>query len=210
MPVRKPKKNYRSLTGMFYSLKNNKGIFFESKLERDLFLTLEFDKNVTAYEEQPLALQYTKGNHTYPYTPDCLIHFYKKDSCIVEVKYSDEIEANEEAFKDKFGQVANTLKQKGYNFKMFTEKDLDTIALKNMNFIYNYVAIKDQSMIDETYHKLKVIGSTTYQTILSELSLNKEKQALYAPYVWYLVLVGKLDINIYKEISPQTYIEVLP
>lgn len=210
MPVRKPKKNYRSLTGMFYSLKNNKGIFFESKLERDLFLTLEFNKDVTAYEEQPLALEYTKGNRTYPYTPDCLIHSLENNPCIVEVKYSDEIEANKEDFKHKFDQITNTLKKRGYTFKIFTEKDINKTALRNMNFIYNYVTIKDQSMISETYQKLQVIGSTTYQEILSKFSPDKHKQALYAPYIWYLVLTRKLDINIYEEISPLTYIKVLP
>lgn len=209
MPVRKPKKNYRSLTGMFYSLKNNKGVFFESKLERDLFLTLEFDKSVTEYEEQPLALNYTKGNRTYPYTPDCLIHYLKDRPSVIEVKYSDEIEANEEAFKYKFDQITNTLKGKGYTFKIFTEKDLDDTALENMNFIYNYVTIKDQSMTNETYQKLQHIGSAPYREILSQLSLDRYKQALYAPYIWYLVLIGKLDIDMYEKISPQTQIKVL-
>jgi len=210
MPVRKPKKNYRSLTGMFYSLKNNKGVFFESKLERDLFLTLEFNKDVTAYEEQPIALEYTKGNRTYPYTPDCLIHYLKDSPSVIEVKYSDEIETNKEAFKYKFDQITNTLKGKGYTFKIFTEKDLDDTALENMNFIYNYVTITDQSMTNETYQKLQRIGSAPYREILSKLSLDRYKQALYVPYIWYLVLIGKLDIDIYEKISPQTQIKVLP
>ena len=209
MPVRKPKKNYRSLTGMFYSLKNNKGIFFESKLERDLFLTLEFNKNVIKYEEQPLALNYKKENRTYPYTPDCLVHYVKDRPTVLEVKYSEEIEADKEVFKYKFDQITNTLKEKGYAFKMFTEKDLDEIALENMNFIYNYVTIKDQSMINETYQKLQLIGSAPYTEILSKLSLDRHKQAIYIPYIWYLVLTGKLDINMYEKISPQTYIKVL-
>ena len=34
MPVRKPPKNFRSLTGAFYSHKNKKTIYFESKLEK--------------------------------------------------------------------------------------------------------------------------------------------------------------------------------
>jgi len=210
MPVRKPKKNYRSLTGMFYSLKNKKGIFFESKLERDLFLTLEFNKNVTEYEEQPLSLKYTKGNRTYPYTPDCLVHYIKDAPCVLEVKYSEEIEANKEVFKYKFDQIAYELKKKKYLFKMFTEKDIDDTALGNMNFIYNYVTIKDQSMINETYQKLQLIGSSSYTEILSKLSLDRYKQAVYIPYIWYLVLIGKLTINMHKPITLQTYIKVLP
>ena len=43
---RKLQKNYRSITGHFPSVKNNKSIAFESKLESELFLSLEFDDDV--------------------------------------------------------------------------------------------------------------------------------------------------------------------
>ncbi len=50
---RKIKKNYRSVTGHFPSIKNNKSIAFNSILEKELFLTLEFDDEVILYQEQP-------------------------------------------------------------------------------------------------------------------------------------------------------------
>lgn len=75
MPVRKIKKNYRSVTGYFASVKNGRNIAYESLLERDFFLLLEFDRLVSSYEEQPLRLSYRYGNKDLPYTPDALVQY---------------------------------------------------------------------------------------------------------------------------------------
>jgi len=81
--------------------------------------------------------------------------------------------------------------------------------LKNMSFIYNYVTIRDETMIKDIYSKILNIGSLPYMDLLHQLSPDKHKQALYTPYIWHLVLTGKLTIDFSKKITPQTYIEVL-
>ena len=48
-PQRQIKKNYRSITGHFPSIKNNRSVAYESKLEKAFFLTLEFDDTVESY-----------------------------------------------------------------------------------------------------------------------------------------------------------------
>jgi hypothetical protein len=48
-PQRKILKNYRSVTGHFPSIKNNRSVAFESLLEKTYFLTLEFDNSVKSY-----------------------------------------------------------------------------------------------------------------------------------------------------------------
>ena len=48
-PQRKIKKNYRSVTGHFPSLKNGKSIGFESLLEKSYFLSLEFNDDIIFY-----------------------------------------------------------------------------------------------------------------------------------------------------------------
>lgn len=76
MPVRKIKKNYRSVTGLIASQKNARMIASESTLERDLFTCLEFDPVVESYEEQPVLIEYKNENgKKTTYTPDVLIYF---------------------------------------------------------------------------------------------------------------------------------------
>ena len=91
---RKIKKNYRSITGHFPSIKNNTSLSFESKLEKAHFLVLEFDNEVVSYQEQPQIEIFFNGKNQI-YSADCYIkrvkNASKKDS-IVEVKYINEIE----------------------------------------------------------------------------------------------------------------------
>ncbi len=209
MPVRKIPKNYRSLTGSFYSFKNKKSLLFESKLERDFYLTLEFDHEVAGYEEQPVRLSYQRNGRTYPYTPDCIVHYKNKNSCIVEVKYSDEIKEKKVFLKEKFDQIEAYLEENDFTFKLFSELDIDLVALENMHFIYNYVTIRNQYKVDELIKVLESIESITYGNLLMMLSPDRYKRAEYIPYIWYLVLIGKLKINLSKSISHETVLEVL-
>jgi hypothetical protein len=64
MPTRKIPNNYRSVTGMFASYKNNRAIGYESLLERDFFLFLEFDSEESTYEEQPFTTKYTRNGRS--------------------------------------------------------------------------------------------------------------------------------------------------
>jgi len=58
MSTRSIKKSYISVTGYFSSYKNKRQINFESKLEHDFYLLLEFDRTVTSYQEQPFKIYY--------------------------------------------------------------------------------------------------------------------------------------------------------
>lgn len=98
---RKIKKNYRSITGHFPSIKNNTSIGFESKLEKAHFLSLEFDNEVISYQEQPQIEICINGKNKI-YSADCYIkrakNSNKKDS-IVEIKYTNEIEKRKDYFE---------------------------------------------------------------------------------------------------------------
>ena len=91
---RQIKKNYRSITGHFPSVKNNRSIGFESSLEKILFLYLEFDNTVETYREQP-RIMIIKNGKPQKYDVDCFIKRYKKSNlkdALIEVKYLNEFE----------------------------------------------------------------------------------------------------------------------
>lgn len=51
MLIRNIKKSHISVNGYFSSYKNNRQINFESKLEHDFCLSLEFDSTIVSYQE---------------------------------------------------------------------------------------------------------------------------------------------------------------
>ena len=71
--VREINLKHFSLSGQITSLKNNSIVKFESSLERDYSILLEFDSNVKNYLEQPLVIEYSINNRKRRYTPDFFI-----------------------------------------------------------------------------------------------------------------------------------------
>lgn len=137
---RKIKKNYRSITGHFPSIKNNTSIGFESKLEKAHFLVLEFDNEVISYQEQPQIEIFFNGKNQI-YSADCYIkrgkNSLKKDS-IVEVKYTNEIEKKKEYFEKRFESAKVSSNKLNLDFEVYTEQNYSEIYLDNLDFLYRY------------------------------------------------------------------------
>ncbi|HEY8965173.1 MAG TPA: hypothetical protein VIM58_01945, partial [Candidatus Methylacidiphilales bacterium] len=68
MPIRRIRKNHRNVTGVAAHRKATGVAEFESTLERDFLLLLEFSPEVQNFEVQPVSLEWDDeegGNHIY-------------------------------------------------------------------------------------------------------------------------------------------------
>ncbi|MCG3706942.1 TnsA endonuclease N-terminal domain-containing protein [Aliarcobacter butzleri] len=196
IPKRKANKTFMSVTGYFPSKKNSRSIFFESMLEKKLFLSLEFDENVLNYLEQPVIIEYTNKNRKTTYCPDCLINYKNSKSKLIEVKYSSELIDREDELKIKFEQAKLYANENNLIFDIFTEKSIEPMKLKNMEFLYSFAFnIKDDEKEKYIIKILKTIEDTTITELLSLLSNNRFEQAKYLPSIWKLVFDNIIDIN---------------
>src|SRR5215472_18807621 len=101
MPARKILRNYLSVTGLIPSRKKTEPEHkhYESPLERDYFLLLEFDTRVVDYEPQPVRIDYKKADgRSEEYYPDAFVRFRPVSAgsppprnLLVEVKPRDEL-----------------------------------------------------------------------------------------------------------------------
>jgi hypothetical protein len=137
------------------------------------------------------------------------VHYNNKPSCIIEVKYSDEIKEKKVFLKAKFDQIEDYLQNNDFDFKLFSELDIDSITLENMQFIYNYVTINNNKKVEEVHKLIMGFEHITYKELLCKLSNNNYKQAELAPYIWHLVLIGKIEIDITRPIANDTIMKVL-
>jgi TnsA endonuclease-like protein len=95
MPVKKIPKNYRNVTDLVTSELNAKQTAFESALERDFMLLVEFDPDVLTYEEQPVRIDYLSADaQARHYTLDILVTYRQipnsttlKPPLLAEIKY---------------------------------------------------------------------------------------------------------------------------
>ena len=193
------KKNYRSITGHFPSIKNNTSIGFESKLEKAHFLSLEFDNEVISYQEQPQIEICINGNDKI-YSADCYIKraktSLKKDS-IVEVKYTSEIEKRKDYFEKKFEAAKISANKLNLDFEIYTENIHSEIYLDNLDFLYRYklqpIENKYEDQILKMVNKNHKISAFDLANLISE---NPIEYGLISNCIWDLVCKEKLKTNL--------------
>src|SRR5438093_11976708 len=116
MPTRIVPKNYRNLTGLVHNSRTSTMTAFESSLERDLLLLLDFDPDVESFEEQPVKITYYDDHgRRHTYTPDVLVR-YRGDITsasvlplvLFEVNYRYDLRTHRMEYHQKYKQTQLT------------------------------------------------------------------------------------------------------
>lgn len=202
-PQRKIKKSYRSVTGHFPSIKNDKSIGFESLLEKSLFLSLEFDNSVAGYYEQP-QIKISLNDKYVTYSVDCYVMRTKssklKDT-LIEVKYTSELEKKKEQLEKKFDATKLFVHEHDLSFDIFTEKTYSEIYLDNLDFLYRYKVNPIEHQYEkEIFEILNETETLSAYDVTQKISTNPKEYAIIANTIWSLVSSEKLktDLNISK------------
>lgn len=209
---RKIKKNYRSITGHFPSIKNNTSIGFESKLEKAHFLALEFDNEVIFYQEQPQIEIFFNGKNQI-YSADCYIkrvkNSSKKDS-IVEVKYTNEIEKKKEYFEKRFESAKISANKLNLDFEVYTEENHSEIYLDNLDFLYRYklypIENKYENQIVDLLKEKKIISAFELANLISQ---NLIDYPTISNCIWDLVCKEKLKSDLESvKVTMNSFVEL--
>ncbi len=210
MPVRKIEKSYTSLTGVVVSRKNGGSIRFESSLERDLAYLLEFDYTVMSYELQPITIEYLNDNgEKRKYTPDFLV-YYNNDLKIskslkprlCEVKYRDDLKAKWPLLKPKFKAAIDFAKRKGWDFKIYTEKEIRNDFMLNARFLQSYIrASYDLNHSILLRKTLETLECSTPEELIGACSNDKYVRAQLLHTLWSLVSNGIIGIDLHERIG---------
>lgn len=215
MPVRKIPKSYQNVTGALASEKNNLLIHFESQLERDLFLILDFDLNVLRYDEQPVCIEYKDSNDKKrTYTPDVLV-FYRKDiipakdmpPMLCEVKPASKLQTNMAEFEPKFKAAREYSEKRGWVFKILTEQEIRTAHLDNVKFLKRYrgmeVSDRDKETLINAIYEMR---ETNPESLLLAISYDKWRRAELLPCLWHLVSMRLIGVDLNMPLNMQSRI----
>lgn len=210
MPVRKILKNYRNVTGLV-SRTNGSMVAFESTLERDYYSLLDWNPHVSAYEEQPVTLEYTDSvGKDRRYTPDVLVHYLdpQRKPLLVEIKYHSDLRENWDELSEKLSAAHHFAKEKGWRFRIVTERSIRTPFLKNIKYLKRY---RRSSGIDLEVKEilLKHLGDSLSMTPAGLLSfirggLIRRESALYT--LWQLIASGEVQTDLSTPISQSSRI----
>ena len=206
MSARNIKKSYLSSTGYFKSFKNDRQIAFESILERNFFLVLEFNNQVIQYEEQPITIYHQNNcGEKRKYTPDALVTYFDNTQKLIEVKYDDELQ-NKEEVREKLSLAKVHINENlNLDLEIFTDKNLDSIYLDNLKFLYKFVFIPVDSQKSLTISDtIQTYKPASIKQLLSHIDSNQLMQLQYIPYLWNYIFHNMYLIDPYKKLTMST------
>lgn len=213
MAVRRIGINSRSMTGRHgYS-----GQQFESALERDLLDLLAFDMNVERYETQPVNIYYRGSDGQMRlYRPDVLVLFRRDvppakemSHLLVEVKFRDEYRAQFHELKQRFQAARRYARERGWRFRVLTEREIRTPYLENARFLRAYRdAESDPCREGRILAHLEACPESTPLQAVNALSNDEHERARLLAVLWKLVADFRIGVDLMKPIAMRTQIWV--
>lgn len=191
LPVREIGTNRRSLTGRIV-LDSGIAAGFESSLERDWLICLDFDPDVELILEQPFTLHYEVERTALRYTPDVLVRYRERSGCaavvVFEVKLREELRSGFAKYRQRFRHMVRHCREQGWRFKIVTEREIRTPYLSNAKFLRSYRNLPSQTLYrDQLLYSMKALGPTTPQGLLAMAYLHEEKRMAALPELWRMV-----------------------
>jgi len=213
MPVRIIPKNYRSLTGLVSNTRTQSMAAFESSLERDLLVLLDFDPDVEFYEEQPLTITYAdERGRRRTSTPEVFVR-YRIDPLqakpnpplLCEVKYRDDLRQHWTDYRPKFRAAGRYARQQGWRFRVVTERHIRTPYLANVQFLRSYQAMAiNASSRTWLLNTLLELGETNPANLLTAMAHDRWQQAQLFPTLWQLVATRQSATDLRQPLTMQS------
>jgi len=198
---------YGSCSG-YYPFRGEKSIWYESLLEKDFLILLEYNDMVLDITEQPLCFEYENHNgRIVTYTPDYLVTFksypyynnhsvYPK-SLLVEVKLREDIQKIFLEYRPRFKIAIKYAQENDYIFKLYDEKKIRGIELENILFLKRYSnAHFNPTEERRILEYLEDIGHTQINHLLESLYATKEKKGIALSQLYHLIYHKKIGIDI--------------
>jgi hypothetical protein len=212
MPVRKIPKNYLCVTGSFASRKNRRMLGFESLLERDFMILLEFDEDVEGFEEQPVRIAVTgRERRRVSYVPDILIHYREtgarpRKPLLAEVKARRDLEKHKDKYAPKFSAAKSYAKERDWQFKVVDDSEIRIERLPNLKFLREYHLISPASEdIQQVMEGIETAGGwVELEELLTIKCKDDDDRLNLLPVIWHLVAIGRIEVDIDTPFTDRT------
>lgn len=214
-PIRKIGLGRRAVAGLLASEKqaDAKGAGFESALERDFFVLLEFNPKVIRWDPQPCRIAVSETGTSY--TPDVLVT-YMEDArapstlrqILYEVKYRDELRNHWSEYRPRFKAATRLAREQGWAFKLITEReirgsDLLWNAKFLLPFIHDQIQDGERGLLLKT---LKSMDTATPSTLLGRCSSDAWEKARLLNALWILVSRGQVGTDLTLKLTMNSVI----
>lgn len=207
---------YSSVSGT-YPFRGEKSICFESKLERDLLIKLEYDLSVVDVIEQPVTIEYINDNdREVTYTPDFLVHYYTPNhsssgfgqkSRLIEVKPNNILKNKWSELKPKFKQGTALARKNGWLFRIYDENRIQGSYLDRLKFLERYKRrTYEANEVKRLTEYLGMVGHTRIDHLIEYLYVTPEEKGIGLALIWHLISKLVICCDLSQDMNLLTYI----
>ncbi|MEX0915258.1 MAG: TnsA endonuclease N-terminal domain-containing protein [Wenzhouxiangellaceae bacterium] len=207
-PARKIGISTRSYTGRVSS--GGTSTAFESALERDFLVLLDFERDIETLCEQPVKINYTHQGRRRVYTPDFLVVYRYDGTVLYEIKFREDLKKNWVDLRPRFRAAVAYCRQRGWHFKILTEVEIRGVRLENARFLRGYGSRPPQDALEEhVVRTLAILGRTTPEILMKAAFKEKYHRMAALSALWRLVAIGRVRALLDEPISLQTPVWVV-
>ena len=88
-------------------------------------------------------------------------------------------------------------RDRGWRFKLVTERHIRTALLDNARFLRRYRALPEQDLyVQQLLYTLRALGKTTPQALLAAAYWAEESRMAALPMLWKLIATGRLGADL--------------
>lgn len=189
----------RRFRGYFPSTKLGRMVAWESLLERDAILLIEFSPGVLSYQEQPALVQYTDGYRIRDYFPDFELELANGKRVHVEVKSAHQLAKPE--FAAKYTAIAEHYSRKGLDYRIVTEAEICREPLQTNLRTLAYLAGRKGRTLPSTRELANRIGSEAVPFSAFSAEFGKEMTLR-------LIACGRLECDLTLPLEGDTSVSV--
>lgn len=206
MAIRNIPRSYRNLTGRVAVASQDVSAAFESPLERDLYVLLDFNPAVALVEHQPVRVDYRRpdGRATH-YTPDALIHYtpeLRRKPVLCEVKPHDELRKEWSTLRPGFKAAVALCRREGWIFHIYTEYQIRTPYLQNARFLRAYRDVAPDELRAERIKRfVRDRDKATLESLLMHFCPKMTERGAWLSLVWHLIATGRLYADLQSPIG---------
>ena len=186
-------------------------IEFESALERDFIILLEFDSAVAGYEAQPLYVEYRKGGRRCRGVPDFLVRYHEvagRPPLLCDVKYRQELFEGWSELKPRLRAAMALAKSHGWSYRIMSEVEIRTPRLANAKFLLAY---RPES-VDPLFRTLLLQklsgGPMCPRKLLDTFGFDRLQRARALSDLWALIAQGAIRADLQQPLTMQSLLWV--
>ncbi|WP_075022387.1 TnsA-like heteromeric transposase endonuclease subunit [Actinomadura madurae] len=126
-------KGQKNFTGLWWSATTSRHVGFESWVERDQAMLLDFDSNVVGFSSQPFRIWWQGESNIHRHVPDYFARMADGGGLVVDVRPDNRIEPED---AEAFAATSRLCERVGWAFRRVGE--LDPVLRANVDWLAGY------------------------------------------------------------------------